>query len=107
MTLKPFGRIMSAKSFVLFAASLAALALQAFDTPYLTFRGASSFSLRVSSSKWDGKIEYSTDTVNWTEWNGASVSAALSDGQYRLYLRGENNTNLNGGNYSGWHGDSV
>ncbi len=110
MTLRSFVRIMSAKSLILpsvrplaFAFfALASFAASAFDTPYLTFRSASSFSLRVSSPKWDGKIEYSTDTVNWTEWNGASVSAALSDGQYRLYFRGENNKNLNGGSYSGW-----
>lgn len=99
---KILGRIAAARSFVFAAFALASFTASAFDTPYLTFRSAASFSLSVSSPKWDGKIEYSTDTENWTEWNGSSVSAALSDGQYRLYLRGENNTNLNGGNYSGW-----
>ena len=102
MMLKLFGRFAAARPFVFAFFALASFAASAFDTPYLTFRSASSFSLSVSSPKWDGKIEYSTDTENWTEWNGSSVSAALSDGQYRLYLRGENNTNLNGGNYSGW-----
>ena len=107
MKIKPPCRIPSVRSFLIALASLAALAVQAVDTPYLTFRSASSFSLRVSSPKWDGKIEYSTDTVNWTEWDGSSVSAALSDGQYRLYLRGENNTVVSGGNKWTLTGSSV
>ena len=102
MIRKILGRLAAVRPLAFAFFALASFAASAFDTPYLTFRSAASFSLRVSSPKWDGKIEYSTDTVNWTEWNGASVSAALSDGQYRLYLRGENNTNLNGGSYSGW-----
>lgn len=102
MIRKILGRLAAVRPLAFAFFALASFAASAFDTPYLTFRSAASFSLSVSSPKWDGKIEYSTDTENWTEWNGSSVSAALSDGQYRLYLRGENNTNLNGGNYSGW-----
>ncbi len=102
MIRKILGRIAAVRPLAFAFFALASFAAHAFDTPYLTFRSAASFSLSVSSPKWDGKIEYSTDTENWTEWNGSSVSAALSDGQYRLYLRGESNTNLNGGNYSGW-----
>ena len=30
------------------------------------------------------------------------ISAGLSDGQYYIYLRGSNNTIINGNNYSGW-----
>ena len=102
MIRKILGRLAAVRPLAFAFFALASFAASAFDTPYLTFRSAASFSLSVSSPKWDGKIEYSTDTENWTEWNGSSVSAAQSDGQYRLYLRGENNTNLNGGNYSGW-----
>ena len=102
MVNKILGRVSAVRSFVFAALALASFAASAFDTPYLTFRSAASFSLRVSGPKWDGTIEYSTDAVNWTTWTGSTISAALSDGQYRLYLRGENNTNLNGGNYSGW-----
>ena len=74
MTRKIFGRIASARSLVFAMASLAALALSAFDTPYLTFRSAASFSL---------------------DWTGSSITAGLSDGQYYLYLRGKDNTHIN------------
>ena len=101
MTRKIFGRIMSARLFVFAIASLAALALSAFDTPYLTFRSASSFSITAYTPNWDGTLEYSTDAVNWTTWTGGSsksISGVLSDGQYRLYLRGTGNTVVSGGN---------
>ena len=58
MTHKFLGRIPSARSFVFAMASLAALALSAFDTPYLTFRSASSFSLYGTSSRWTGDGGY-------------------------------------------------
>ena len=87
------------KSFICAFAALATLAVSAFDTPYLTFRSPTSFTLKVSSPtyrQWDGTIEYSTDATTWTIWDGNLISSALSDGQHRLYLRGSNNTIITG-----------
>ena len=92
MTRKILGRIMSARLFVFAMASLAALALSAFDTPYLTFRSASSFSLSATK-RWDGTLQKATgnptDEASWSDWSGSSISAGLSDGQYYIYLRGK------------------
>ena len=99
---KILGRLLSARSFVFAALALAAFAVQASGTPYLTFRSPSSFTLKVyfpSYKGWDGSMQYSTDAATWTEWDGNSISSALSDGQHRLYLRGSNNTKV-GGNSS-------
>ena len=88
------------RSFLCAAFALATLVSQAFDTPYLTFRSESSFNITVYSAKWDGTMEYSTDAVAWTTWTGSSISGELSDGQYRLYLRGTGNSAVSGG--SSW-----
>ena len=96
---KFFSRIASARLLILAVASLATLALQAFDTPYLTFRSSMPFSLDASSQSWDGTIEYSTDASTWTTWTGSSISAALSGGQYRIFLRGTGNTVVSNGSY--------
>ena len=98
---KILGRLAAARSFVFAALALASFAASAFDTPYLTFRSASSFSITAYTPNWDGTLEYSTDAVNWTTWTGGSsksISGVLSDGQYRLYLRGTGNTVVSGGN---------
>lgn len=41
---------------------------------------------------WNGTIEYSTDTINWNEWNGTSVLSSNDDG--KLYMRGTGNTGI-------------
>jgi hypothetical protein len=67
--------------------------------PYLTFQSVNSFTISVASPKWDGTMEYSTDTENWTTWNGSSISSV--DG--KVYLRGTGNTRVSsssGGSYS-------
>ena len=89
---KFFGRIASARSFVFAAFALAMSAAFAFDTPSLTFRSASSFSISVWSPKWDGTMQYSTDKANWTTWTGSSISAVQSGDEYFLYLRGTGNS---------------
>jgi len=100
MTLKAFCRIVSARSFIVAAATLASLALQAFDTPYLTFRSASSFTITSKTVIWDGTLEYSIDTVNWTAIAASSTMTAVeSSGQYYIYMRGKGNSVLNPGKY--------
>ena len=102
MTSKISGRVSAGRSLVCALLSFAALAVQAFDTPYLTFRSATSFTLNVrnKAKNWDGTLQYSTDTTNWTTWDGTTtLNAVQSDGQYRLYLRGSNNTILTGEAY--------
>ena len=91
------------RSFLCAAFALAALVSQAFDTPYLTFRSAETFSIQINAKKWDGTIEYSTDTLNWATWDGTTtINAALSGDEYFLYLRGTGNTVVNAGNYRGF-----
>lgn len=68
-------------------------------SPYLTFQGANSFSIKTTS-KWDGTMEYSTDKINWSTWNGSSVSSKNG----KLYFRGKNNTRVSSASsgYSPW-----
>lgn len=107
MTRKIFGRIPSARSLVFAMASLAALALSAFDTPYLTFRSASSFSISGTSSRWTGDggyLEYATsnpaDSASWSTWSGSYISAAQTAGQYYIYLRGKGISSFNPNGYT-------
>lgn len=62
---------------------------------YLTFSSPNSFTLSVVDNKkyWDGTLEYSTDTDNWSVWNGTDVLTADAG---RLYVRGTNNTLITG-----------
>jgi hypothetical protein len=61
---------------------------------YLTFQSPSAFTLNVydTTKHWDGTLYYSTDTTNWTIWNGASISSVNN----KLYLRGTGNTIIAG-----------
>lgn len=43
-------------------------------TQWLTFSAPETFSISVSSPKWDGAMYYSTDTINWAKWNGEEIS---------------------------------
>ena len=93
------GRLASARSFVFAALALASFAASAFETPYLTFRSADTFSLKTNNSakNWDGTIEYSTDTENWETWNGSEIAAGNAGSDYRLYLRGTGNKTITAG----------
>lgn len=63
--------------------------------PYLSFieENGEPFTLSTvrNTKNWDGTLEYSTDTQNWSEWNGSKISSS-SDG--KLYLRGIGNSNI-------------
>ena len=107
MIQKLFGRLALARSFVFAMVSLAALALSAFDTPYLTFRSATSFSISITK-RWDGTLQKATsnptEESSWSDWTGTSITAVQTGGQYYIYLRGKNNTFITGGTstYSGF-----
>lgn len=63
---------------------------------YLTYESedGDDFSLKASNGKsWDGTMEYSTDTVNWTEWNGEEIYSENG----KLYMRGTGNTVVSNG----------
>ena len=71
--------------------------------PYLTFSSPSSFTLKVNDTTkhWDGTLEYSTDTSNWSTWDGTTtLSSATSGSDNVLYLRGTGNTVITGDNNS-------
>lgn len=63
---------------------------------------------------WDGTIEYSTDRINWTEWDGTTeLTAGLLGEKYVLFFRGIGNTQVTGPtvqtNNGAWHftGDNI
>lgn len=63
------------------------------DTPaptYLTFQSENSFTLSVAdrTKHWNGTLYYSTDTINWNEWDGTTISSGVGN---KLYLRGTGN----------------
>lgn len=65
--------------------------------PYLTFTGeGSDFTLSANLSYASGTLEYSTDSVNWTVWDGAAVSSS----DQLLYIRGSGNKSLREAKFS-------
>lgn len=69
------------------------------DLTYLTFSSPSSFTLNVIDNQkyWDGTLEYSTDTITWSTWDGTTTLSSASDGtKHNLYLRGTGNTKITG-----------
>ena len=50
----------------------------------------------AAENKWDGTIEYSTDAISWTKWDGSEITATSSEDTYVLYLRGKGNTDIAG-----------
>ena len=46
------------------------------------------------AKEWDGKVQYSYDKIDWTEWNGETISVAANT---VLYMNGTGNTYLSGG----------
>ena len=67
--------------------------------PYLTFSSPNSFTLAVNDSTkhWDGTLEYSTDTLAWSIWDGMTTLFSATKGNENiLYLRGTGNTIITG-----------
>ena len=66
---------------------------------FLTFISPNVFSIKTAdtSKHWDGVLEYSTDTINWKEWDGSEITAASGDDGYALYFSGTGNTIITGG----------
>lgn len=88
------------------------------ENQYLTFQSEKSFTLAPvsyynypsqSHKHWNGTIEYSTDTVNWTEWDGTEITSQYNSSKekYVIYVRGSGNTRFNISNSdqsaTGWH----
>ena len=65
---------------------------------YLTFSSADAFTLETanSSKNWDGVLYYSTDTINWSEWNGTQISSAIDNNTHYIYLCGLRNMYIAG-----------
>lgn len=68
-----------------------------FYDPYLSFieENNEPFTLKTSntSKNWSGTLEYSTDTQDWSKWDGTEISSS-NDG--KLYLRGTGNKKITG-----------
>ena len=74
--------------------------------PYLTFSSAGAFTLMQVAEMvaWDGTIEYSTNTTNWSTWDGSTISSAANNGTHYLYMRGTGNTVISSAD-NGWYLD--
>lgn len=78
---------------------------QSYGKNYIVFSNSDGLSLHSYGNKkhWNGDIEYSTDAINWSVWDGTTTLSA-EDG--KLYLRGTGNTCITGssdsGSGSGW-----
>lgn len=66
---------------------------------YLTFSSPNSFTLKVNdeTKHWDGILEYSTNKITWSTWDGTTtLSSSISGSDNVLYLRGTGNTCITG-----------
>ena len=73
------------------------------STAYLTFASTNAFKITPQVQYWEGVVEYSTDAAEWHELTTTGADAALGGfGDYRLYVRGTNNTCV-GSSMSGWN----
>jgi len=65
----------------------------------------SAFTIKPQVASWDGTLEYSTDTENWTAFtiDGATAEADAPN-DYRLHIRGTDNTRISDDNMMapGW-----
>ena len=69
---------------------------------WLTFSSSSSFTLRGTfdgTKYWDGTLEYSTNTKDWSVWDGKTELSSVDN---KLYLRGTGNTKIAGEVNSRW-----
>ena len=60
--------------------------------PCLSFVGNEEFTLKTNNTaiNWDGILEYSTDAITWSTWNGTEISSSGN----KLYLRGTGNSKI-------------
>lgn len=58
-------------------------------TSYLSFIEENGEAFTLKGGKWDGTMEYSIDTENWSTWDGTEINSSNSG---ELYLRGTGNT---------------
>lgn len=67
---------------------------------YLTFSSPYSFSISMGlSPMWDGKIYYSTDTLEWKEWDGITrINSKFNNEECVLYLCGIGNSFITSNN---------
>ena len=66
--------------------------------PYLTFESVegNAFNVKLYPT-WDGKLEYSTDTENWSEINKSTTLQTInSSNDGKLYFRGNENSVITG-----------
>lgn len=74
------------------------------------FSADESFTMEAAggTSRWDGKMFWSTNLMTWTEWNAANaIQSQLFEGKYKVFIRGEGNTvatgNGTGSDNGAWH----
>ena len=89
MIRKILGRLAAVRPLAFAFFALASFAASAFDTPYLTFRSASSFNITVYSAKWDGTVDHLFATIGFD--GGALVGSLVNEAQMQdcAYLYGQ------------------
>ena len=90
------GTVSSGDGFEDFANDINSIPTGSSNVPYVEFIGTQSFTLSTvrQEASWDGYLYYSTDTENWTLWNGRSISSVNN----KLYLGGKGNSVISNGN---------
>lgn len=88
--------------FVVIAMPKIASAAEMTGDDHITFSSTEMFSISAMSVGWDSTIEYSTDNLTWTVWDGNSISAAQGGGTYYLCFRGIGNTVITGSMGNRW-----
>nr|DAF60906.1 MAG TPA: hypothetical protein [Siphoviridae sp. cteEQ43] len=68
---------------------------------WLTFSSPKSFTLAVNNTtkNWDGALEYSTNTKDWSVWDGITTLSSVNN---KLYIRGTGNTKITDGYNNRW-----
>lgn len=66
--------------------------------PYfpVEFVSNNSFTIAATEQLWEGALEYSTDKLTWSTWDGTTITAASDGNKYRLCFRGTGNTKITG-----------
>lgn len=68
---------------------------------WLTFSSPESFTLAVNNTtkNWDGILEYSANTKDWSTWDGTTTLSSVDN---KLYVRGTGNTKITGNGEYRW-----
>ena len=80
--------------FIAGVTSVGGVVAQKEPVAWLTFSSDEPFTVSKTRT-WDGVLYYSTDTHNWSEWDGKTIASAEHMGGQKIYMRGIGNSKIN------------